>query len=116
SPASTAVANFLVKVFRRERTALLRSWRASFWRLRLIWDLMLAMAWGSSRSNGSAWARARWFALARTGEEGLERAGAAKTTTGAGLAGKVPASPRFRQPPRSPRATPARGGDSGAPR
>ena len=34
---------FLTRVFISERTDLLRIRAFSFWRLRLIWDLMLAM-------------------------------------------------------------------------
>src|SRR5690606_11830883 len=37
-----ASRNLRTAVLRPERTALLRSCAASFWRLRLIWDLMLA--------------------------------------------------------------------------
>ena len=42
APASTAVTAVLVRVRISERTALLRSRRRSFWRLRLIWLRMLA--------------------------------------------------------------------------
>ena len=44
SPAATLVPTFFVEVFRAVRTALVRSARLAFCRLRLIWDLMLAMS------------------------------------------------------------------------
>src|SRR5215475_9982754 len=42
SPASTAAWYFRIAVFSDDLTALLRSRAFSFWRLRLIWDLMFA--------------------------------------------------------------------------
>src|SRR5690606_3972648 len=42
SPAATASRNLRTAVFRPLLTALLRSRAISFWRFRLIWDLMLA--------------------------------------------------------------------------
>ena len=43
SPAAAAVSTFLTLVFRLELIDLLRIRRFSFWRFRLICDLMLAM-------------------------------------------------------------------------
>src|SRR5690606_27972726 len=43
SPASAAASTFLMAVFTSERIDLFRRRRFSFWRLRLICDLMLAM-------------------------------------------------------------------------
>src|SRR5918995_1211619 len=42
APPSTAATAALARVLSSERTALLRSWRTRFWRLRLIWLLMFA--------------------------------------------------------------------------
>ena len=42
SPASAAATAAFARVLSSERTALLRSWRTRFWRLRLIWLLMFA--------------------------------------------------------------------------
>ena len=58
SPFSAAVSTFFVRVCSSLRTILLR-WRAfSFWRLRLIWLLMLA-TWGTSGVAKMACAQGR---------------------------------------------------------
>src|SRR5439155_17111912 len=44
SPPSAATRTFLAAVFSAVRTDLLGTRRRSFWRFRLIWDLMLATA------------------------------------------------------------------------
>ena len=48
-PASAASRNLRTDVFSADFTDLLRSWAASFCRLRLIWDLMFA-TWGLASS------------------------------------------------------------------